>query len=91
MEGVYYKCPNCGSYVSDNSEKDILKCEHCGTTITKPYTWYDKSLQFLYRRAKAKEKLEQEKIAREAKAAKISAWGLCITLVCAIIMVLIFT
>lgn len=43
MTAVVYKCPACGCYLSDATEKDILVCPHCGTSITKVLSEEDKA------------------------------------------------
>lgn len=43
MTAVVYKCPACGCYLADATEKDILECPHCGTSITKVFSEEDKA------------------------------------------------
>lgn len=32
---ITFKCPDCGAPITDDPEKSVLKCEHCGTSVTK--------------------------------------------------------
>ena len=61
MNAVAYKCPACGSYLTDDEEHDILVCPHCGISITKETTEYDKSLRYL-RERDAREREERKNI-----------------------------
>lgn len=81
MTAVVYKCPACGHYLADDSEKDILACPMCGTTVSKCVSEYDKSLRYL----RQKDILETIKRDSEMEESRKAVIKMTIFLICAIV------
>lgn len=70
---IAYKCPSCGAFVQDRNNADILYCQHCGNTISKYQTAYDKRFRYLLEENSRDRRWQSEQLAIRRKNQRISA------------------
>lgn len=83
MAAIVYKCPGCGSYMTDDTNQDVITCPNCGASVTKQLTEQDKLLRYQERKEirEAEERREEKEYRRkESKKAGWMLWLLFIGL-----------
>ena len=69
----YFKCPNCGSTIFFRDDDEQITCSYCGSMLVREKNEYEKSLEFLRKKAIAESTKSEKVLSHSVSGQKILA------------------